>query len=280
MAHIEVKLRCVGLAVCVMMTWTALAATDAFYDQRFKAGEAALLAKRHADAVEQLRIAAFGQLDDPKRLTHTLALMAIGQHALGRAENLESTINRFVDVESRFGAWDPSMLTPQRRSEFETLLIRVVPKETLLAVTSLARLIQPPARTAPATAASATAPATAPSNVAQAAARLVAEGRSRDAVPMLSEALTREPGRRDLRLLLLQAGALSSNWPVGVAQVAALRPFLDSEVVPMFYGAVSLFESGRLTEARELLKRALPRLTRSAYVDQYARRINSGRTGS
>jgi len=267
MAHIEVKLRCVGAAVCVMMTWTALAATDAFYEQRFKAGEAALVAKRHADAVEQLRIAAFGQLDEPKRLTHTLALMAIAQQALRRTEPLESTINRFVEVESRFAAWNSSVLTPQQRTEFETLLIRVVPRQTLLAVPSLARLIQP-AKTQP------------PANPSQAASRLIAEGRSREAVPLLSDAVTREPGRRDLRILLLQAATLSANWPVGATQVTALKPFLDGEVVPMFYGAVALFETGRLTEARELLDRALPRLTRSAYVDQYARRINSGRTGT
>ena len=48
----------------------------------------------------------------------------------------------------------------------------------------------------------------------------------------------------------------------------------------MFYGAVALFESGRVAESRTLLNRALPRVARSAYVDQYASRILNARAGS
>jgi hypothetical protein len=73
---------------------------------------------------------------------------------------------------------------------------------------------------------------------------------------------------------------MASNWNLGATQVAALKPFRESEPVYMFYAAVVLFETRRSTEARDLMQRALPRIIRSAYVDYYAKRILPSRTAS
>jgi len=90
---------------------------------------------------------------------------------------------------------------------------------------------------------------------------------------LLNTLVNLEPTRRDLRLSLLQAAVLSSKWQLGTIQVMRLRPFLSSESVYMFYGAIALYESGNAAGARELLARALPRLTRSAYVQSYVLKI-------
>jgi hypothetical protein len=84
----------------------------------------------------------------------------------------------------------------------------------------------------------------------------------------------REPQQRQLRLTLLQAAVLSSNWLLARDQVRALQPFNNSEPVYMFYAAVALYETDNIAAARELLTRALPRLTRTEYVEYYVRRIN------
>lgn len=249
-------MRCAELAVVFMMTWPLAASIDPFYEQRLQSGKNALQARRSAEAADQLRIAAFGLLSEPKRLTEALALLALAHNALGHAESVEATLTRFIDVESRFPSWDANGLEAPLRTEFESLLLRAIPKQTLASVKSLARLVQPPG--------------TDPLDVAT---RLIADRRAGEAVKVLSDAVARDPNRRPLRLLLLQAATTTSNWKVAAAQVAALKPFVDTESVSMFYAAVALFETGRLTEARQLLDRSLPRLTRSSYIDQYVKKI-------
>ncbi len=250
------------MTVLLIMTWAAGASTDPFYEQRLRAGKAALVAQRNSDAADELRIAAFGLLDEPKRLSEALALLALAQNNLGWTQQVETTLNRFVEVESRFAAWDPNALEPAPRTQFESLLLRGVPKQTLASAKSLVYLVQPAASRA--------------ADPLDVASRLIAERRPADAVRFLSDAIAREPGRRPLRLLLLQAATTSANWNIAAAQVAALKPFGETESVSMFYGAVAMFETGRLPEARDLLNKSLPRLTRSAYVDQYVKKINGG----
>ena len=326
-----------GIFLVSMMAWISAAGADLFYDQRLEAGKVALTAGQNVDAAEQLRIASFGFLDDPPRLQETLALLAIAQSTLTRAEDLQSTLSRFVEVEARFGAYNPASLRVDQGKLFESLLIRAIPKQTLLSINSLARLVQPPAPTRttqrrteprsetpaprssspqPVTAAvppkttpvqqatappkstppkstpppqvstSTVAPVPVPatpktaSEILRDAQRLIASSKSADAVALLEGAVARNPGRRDLRLTLLQAASLSSNWDLAAKQVAALEPFADDEAVHMFYGAISLFETGSLGRARLLLDRSLPRITRSPWVDQYAKKIQAGRTGT
>ena len=314
-----------------------------------------MASQRHLEAAEHLRIASFGFLDEPKRLSQTMAMLTVVHAALGRTADIETSLQRFVEVEKQFRSYDGNVLDPGVRARFETILVRSIPKATLAAIPSLAKLVQP--ATVPATAqrkpapapvpqpasapppqtpvpqtASATvpqiavpvtpqkpaatmpaqnpppgsaqssapassqkpAPAVAPKNppapakprvrtTAEAVAEaqtLITANRVPEAITILNEAVIRDQSRRDLRLLLLQSAILTKNWNLGAAQVNALQPFLDSEPVFMFYGAVALFESGRVAESRTLLNRALPRVARSAYVDQYASRILNARTGS
>lgn len=275
------------------MSCSAFAA-DVFYEQRLQMGKTALASRQFVDAVEELRIAAFGLLDEPKRLTETLALLTVANVNAGKVEDVQRTLERFIDIETRFGAYDGTALDPAYRSQFESVLIRTIPRTTLAGIPSLAALVQPapaaqtqrpqqqparparrdpvpaPAQPAPVTAA----PARTSKQAMEEAAQLVGARRFAEAVTLLSDAVGRDGSNRELRLMLMQSAALALNWPVAAAQVPLVSPFRDSEPVPMFYAAITLYETGRLTDARQLLGRALPQLTRSPFVEEYASRIN------
>jgi hypothetical protein len=322
-----------------------VATADVFYDLRLKAGHDALTAQRWLEATEALRIACFGLLDTPKSLTPCLAMLSLAQNGLGRTADVDTTLARIVEVESRFAVYDPSALDPDLRTKFESLIGQRVARSTLLGIPTLARIVDPtagkraaeaprttttttmttttavasvlastPATTQPAppTAAAQNQPApppttpahtgSAPSNSTTTAVpptnpastvstptatpsravaldsidhakQLLAEGKAAEAKPFLVSAVSRDPGRRDLRLLLLQAAVLSSDWQTALAQVSMAQPFADSEAAAMFYASVALFENRREGEARELMTRALPRLAPSTYVDSYAKKI-------
>jgi protein involved in temperature-dependent protein secretion len=102
---------------------------------------------------------------------------------------------------------------------------------------------------------------------------LVAKGRYVENLRKLVAAVAADPGDRDLRKALLEGACLTKDWGTAVAQLEPLRPFRDGEEPWMFYAAVALHETGAGGEARALAEKALPRLTRSPFVDYYARRI-------
>jgi hypothetical protein len=334
-----------------MMTWMPVATADVFYDLRLKAGHDALTARRWLEATEALRIACFGLLDTPKSLTPCLAMLSLAQNGLGRTADVDTTLARIVEVESRFAVYDPSALDPDLRPKFESLIGQRVARSTLLGIPTLARIVDPnagkkaaeasrtttttttttttavasvptssapattqpmtsapaqsqpapvpttPAYTTPSTSSTTAVPppttparttATPASTVSTPAAtasrttaldsierakRLLAEGKADEAKPFLVSAVSRDPGRRELRLLLLQAAVLSSDWQTALQQLPLAQPFADTEAAAMFYASVALFESRREEEARELMTRALPRLAPSAYVDTYAKKI-------
>jgi len=102
--------------------------------------------------------------------------------------------------------------------------------------------------------------------------RLIKELRASEAARILLEALRSEPGNRELRMALLEAYCLSGAWSRGAEQVALVAPFADGEVLPMFYAAVVLYQTGRLQEARGYMERAAPRVS-GPLVDEYAKKI-------
>lgn len=403
------KARLAAVGVAFIMTWPAFAA-DVFYEQRLEAGKNALRAQRTVEAAEQLRIAAFGLLDEPRRLSEALALLAVAQSALDRTDDLEITLARFVDLETRFRTYDTTAIDAPIRAQFEAILLRAIPRTTLASIPSLARVLpdaaprpaqnrpapvpqpvnpppavatttqpattatsapqissgtapavqkspaatvlppptstQPPSTTtaAPANTTTNTAarpavttpvpatqpppsqkmpaetkqaetkpPATAPrttqtspsqpatttssnppanqprattpattgsAQALQEAQRLITARRATDAIAVLNRALARDAASRPLRLALLEAATLSSNWTIAALEVPKLQPFTQSEPAYMFYAAVALHETGKTAEARVLLNRALPRLTRTAYVNYHVDRILGTRSAN
>lgn len=102
--------------------------------------------------------------------------------------------------------------------------------------------------------------------------RLINASRAGEAERVLSQALAADPANRELRLSLLEASCLNRSYATSVAQVSAVSPFGEGESVSMFYAAVALYEVGRLSEARDLMKRADSRVS-GALVDEYQKKI-------
>lgn len=112
-----------------------LPAADDFYESRLKEGAQTYRQRRPADAAESLRIAAFGLLDRPPLLVEALARLALAQEAVGGTAEGRSTLDRFLEVERRFPAYREARLEASVRAEFDALLRRRVPVETLRALT-------------------------------------------------------------------------------------------------------------------------------------------------
>ncbi|HEX4438678.1 MAG TPA: hypothetical protein VH854_01320 [Thermoanaerobaculia bacterium] len=449
------KILAVLCVTTAILTSNPAARGDEFSDARLRAGEDACVARRYLDAAAELKIAAFGALDRPPVLSEALVWLVISQNGLGRPAEVQATLDRFLDVERRFGAYPKARLENDTRATFQSILLKQVPQATILSIPSLATLIQtedqkigqlpaadrrraleasakrepgnarwpaalarealergdakeaghwadqtlrldpsnvdalgirahaavargdyaaaskdfaalPPTevskrpelaadrfvmlvetndwngaeqalttltvpagsrpdvaraqqklaaekqRRSAAASSAATASATAPSRAkapepappAPAAAtssesaagtgkpvasptgssaangrdalaesrRLISTGRSAEAVRLLNDALKADPGNRELRLALLEAGCLSRSYGVAAAQLPLVTPFSDTEAAPMFYAAVVLYETGRDNEAKTYLERAAPRVS-GPLVDEYSRKI-------
>src|SRR5687767_10195602 len=109
------KQRAALVALVLMVSLIVPASGEVFYDARLREGKAALESNRASDAVDQLKIACFGMLHDPKGLSEGLAWLAVAQNAAGRPTELETTLNRFVEVQSRFAAYNPSVIDQKIR---------------------------------------------------------------------------------------------------------------------------------------------------------------------
>ncbi len=103
--------------------------------------------------------------------------------------------------------------------------------------------------------------------------QMIGNGRYRDAEQHFYDAIVKDPGSRELRLALLEAATLARDWKTADSQIPLVSPFADREARHLFYAAVTKWELDQRDAARELMRRAKPRLTSSRYVDQYVRRI-------
>jgi len=81
------------------------------------------------------------------------------------------------------------------------------------------------------------------------------------------------PEAIDAQRLAGEAAYRLSRWSDAVAYFQHGGGLPDSEPELLFYLAVSLYESGDHAAATATLKRSLPKLERSPYVDAYARKI-------
>jgi len=125
-----------------MMTLPDAARCDEFYEARLKSGETAFLDKRLADAIDNLRIAAFGLLENPPLESEALVYLALAQSGVGKSIDSDATLGRFVEVERRFAPFAKARLDPTIRANFQALLLSRVNPSTLLGVPGLAGLVE------------------------------------------------------------------------------------------------------------------------------------------
>ena len=128
----------------MIMTRAWPARADDFYSDRLRAGKDDFRAKHFREAADELRIAAFGFLDDPPMLSESLVRLSLAQAAIQPPADFGPTLTRFLDVERRFGAFGKASIEPELRAEFQTLLAQHVSAQTLSEIPSLASMVETP----------------------------------------------------------------------------------------------------------------------------------------
>jgi tetratricopeptide (TPR) repeat protein len=113
-----------------------------FNQARLQTGVADYRVKNYTEAIDQFRIAAFGLLDQPRRLVEALVWLSLAQSAAGRTADCDATLLRVVDLERRFAVYASAPMDAGARAEFQTLLGRRVPAATLQGVPSLSGLVE------------------------------------------------------------------------------------------------------------------------------------------
>ena len=88
------------------------------------------------------------------------------------------------------------------------------------------------------------------------------------------------PDSKEAQYLAGEAAYRNSRWAEAVAAFRRAGEPGDDRPDLLFYLAVSLYEMGDQPSAVAVLKRSLPRLQKSPFVDSYARRITGGPAGS
>ncbi len=94
--------------------------------------------------------------------------------------------------------------------------------------------------------------------------------RARELAKPLADA---HPDWRDAQLLMAEAAYRNSRWEEAASYFRRAGDPGDDHPELLFYFAVSLFESGDRRGAATLLKRSLPNLQPSPFVDEYTRKI-------
>jgi tetratricopeptide (TPR) repeat protein len=119
-----------------------LQAADDFNQQRLEEGRIAYQRKSYLVAEDHFRVAAFGFLDSPERVSECLARLSLAQAGAGQMADVTATLNRFLDIERRFTVFAKANLEPEIRADFQALLLRTIPVATVTAVPSLASLVE------------------------------------------------------------------------------------------------------------------------------------------
>ena len=108
-------------------------AADPFYERLLDKGKRALVSNEVAAAVEDLRLACFGLLDEPSALTDCLVHLALAQARADDPGAFRETFARLLDLELRFDTYGEVALESSVRLDFEAQLEALIPYETLVA---------------------------------------------------------------------------------------------------------------------------------------------------
>lgn len=287
----------------------ARAAVDPFYQGLLREGIQQHDLGDFGAAVRSLRLACFGMLDEPAALGACLARLALAQDRNDDGEGFLDTFRRLSEVEERFQGYTRSDLSAEMRTDLERRLVARVPAAALRSVAAFRALADRKVETKPAGAdagrsrrgPAASPPAAVSSTgsgsgqpvVSQPAGPRPLTAEERDGMSRVRKVLSGEAKAKDLRQAFDAARGVADAHPESVeaqhlaAEAAyrvsrwadAARYFQRGGEPPadqpelLFYMAVALYESGEQARAAEVLKRSLPNLQRTPYVDAYARKI-------
>ncbi len=250
-----------------------------------KSGQDLYSEKRYLEAIDKFRVAAFGYLDQPASLSECLVRLTLAQTAAGKLDGADTTILRFLEVERRFPSYPQATLQPEIRSDFRALLLRRVPEATLLAIPSLAALVEtedqkmaklPPAdKTKALEAAARSEPGSIRWPLALARESLQ-RGDPKQAERWATKALALDAGNADALVLRARARVARGEFADALKDLAALPPGeLDKR--PELYADrfVCLVESGDWAGAEDAQKRIPEALARRTDVVLAQRKLRS-----
>jgi len=289
------------LLTAVPAVW---AAVDPFYQGLLRDGQYAYDRKDFAAAARDLRLACFGMLDEPRQLAGCLARLALAQDASGDVDGFRETFRRLVEVEDRFKGYSQGELPADLRSSLETRLAARIPAATLAAAPAFRSTQQaaakPPQKPAvsptpgkpepvkqepakPAPAPVAAAPAVpkglndADRQKLEQARQLLGDQRTakelRQAFDLARGVADAHPESKEAQLLAAEGAYRISRWKEASTYFQRGGDPGEDQPERLFYMAVALYESGDRAGAAALLKRSLPNLKRTSYVDGYAKKI-------
>ncbi len=256
---------------------------DPFYTRLLRDGIRAGTRGAHGEAARLLELACFGFLDDPKVLAEGLAHLALAQAALQDGPGIQRTFDRLALLEERFGAYSGAPLTPDLQQRLAALWPRFVNPAVLQ--DSPGFQVPPPSPVLPEEPLQsdlATTPEPFPlaqDQVDQLQQARDLMGKARTAGDLVEPlALAREiadgnPEAREAQHLTAEIAYRASRWEEAARYFRRGGDPGDDRPTLLFFMAVSFFESGDREAAAVLLRRALPRLQRTAYVSTYAERI-------
>jgi tetratricopeptide (TPR) repeat protein len=290
----------------------AQAAVDPFYQGLLRDGQLAFDRKEYAVAARALRLACFGMLDEPRPLADCLSRLALAQDGVGDATGFRETFQRLLEVEDRFKAYSQGELPPELRTALEVRLATRLPAATLAAAPAFRSTLAkknpapatnpaPPKSAAPAPVPSSAPPAPAVAKTAAPApanppapkpltngerkqldqARLLlGESRPskelRQAFELARAVADAHPDSKEAQHLAAEGAYRISRWSDAALYFRRGGDPGEEEPERLFYMAVSLYESGDAAAASAALKRALPNLKRTPYVESYMRKIMGG----
>jgi hypothetical protein len=226
---------------------------DEFSRDRLRAGQEALRARRLPEAVDQIRIACFGLLEEVDTLAECLVSLTLAQDAARRPADVDATLARFLEVERRFTSYAKAALPAESRREFQAILLARVPEGTLLAVPSLAPLVD---------------------TEEQKIARLPATER----IKALEAAEKREPSALKWPVALAQTRTAVQQWRKALDGMAKLPPEAFTNTPELFADLfVCQVETRDWTGAEASKPRIPPALLGRADVERAARSLEAER---
>lgn len=258
-------------------------AADPFYENLLAKGTDQYNRRDFVAAARTLRLACFGFLEEPERLADALVRLGLAQAAGGLGEMFVDTFRRVVEVEERFGAYAKAPILDPVRAEFERQAVALVPASTLRTAAGFSHLAAP--RPGTATPVPSPAPETAgllrPASAAppseagelRQAQALLAEGKVVESYALAKRLADSHPNWREAQFAVAEAAYRLARWLEAVAYFGRGGDPGEEQPLLLFYWAVSLYESGDRAKAVEVMRRALPRVKRTEYVEKYRTKI-------
>lgn len=303
---------CLLALAAILAAAAPLSAVEPFYQDLLRDGTHAFDRGDYAVAARHFRLACFGMLDEPKSLGECLARLALAQDKAGDTAGFRETFGRLVEIEERFQGYSQSTLPADKRAVLEQRMAALIPPPTLAASPQglrgaggrkpeaqaakprsdkpqpIERSTTPtptPAHASPETVPPASSvPPPGPRALTDSegkkqekARQLLAEAGNvrelREAFQLAREVADAHPESRAAQQLAGEAAYRISRWSEAADYLGRAGGPGEDQPELLFYLAVALFESGDPQTAAGSLRRALPNLQRTPYVDGYAKKI-------